>query len=164
VQQAKLKIFDPFESPINSKRPNNSSRSIQNGLSDLLSQVSGQITGQELELPAHFTFTWNNFPFAVQLSSYKNNDIASINLVGDLGFIPYSAEDYDLRQKMRIAFASLVRNGDFHISHGNRIQLSQQTDFTGDLTAKRILQVITFTLLDIKDKLDDIAEEFPHQH
>lgn len=164
VLQAHIKTFDPQKDLEISNTSDTSSLSITNGLNELLSQVSEQITSDELDLPAHFNFIWNAIPFAGQLFTYKNKNTVSISLAGDIGYIPYSAEDFVLRQKMLISLASYTRKGELHISHGNRIQVILQTDFSGTLSAKKILQVITFTLLDIKQKLAEIANEFPPQH
>ncbi|WP_417317942.1 hypothetical protein [Emcibacter sp.] len=126
-------------------------------LDRLLEKLASQVTDEKLELPASFSFRWHNIPFAGQILSYEGSNKLGLNLVANLGHVSYSAEDRSRRLELLALFMPLVRKGEFVINRHSQIQMITQTSFSGGLNAINIMSAMTFTLLDIRDKITDIA-------
>lgn len=133
-------------------------------LGKLLDDVAMQITNDAIDLPARFTFVWHNINFAGQvlLTSESSNQF-SINLVANLGHIPFSAEDKVHRKKLLDAFTPLFIKGDYRLSVNSQIQMVMLTNFTGPVNAKRVMEVITCTLLDLQADLKSVQASISGQ-
>ncbi|MFC7050527.1 hypothetical protein [Emcibacter nanhaiensis] len=138
---------------------NKKSRASIYELDRLLKQLAAEVTDEKLELPASFSFHWHGIPFAGQILTFENSDKLKLDLVANLGHLAYSAENHTRRQELLRIFRPLVRKGDFTISRHSQIQMISQTSFSGDLSARNIMTAITYTLLDLRDKLKDIAAQ-----
>lgn len=127
-------------------------------LDSLLDEIANQITEDSIVFPSHFSFTRNNIHFAGQLLYTKENDLYCLNLVANLGYIPFSAEDKIRRKKLMVTFAPLFLKGDYILSQNSQIQMILITNFTGPANAKKIMEVITYTLLDMQENLKSIQK------
>ncbi|WP_321391619.1 hypothetical protein [Emcibacter sp.] len=128
-------------------------------LDRLLKKLAAEVTDEKLELPAGFTFTWHNIPFAGQIISFEGNDELKLDLVANLGHLTYSAENLNHRKQLLSIFQPLVWKGEFVINRHSQIQLITQTSFSGELSARNIMTAITFTLIDIQGRIRDIAAQ-----
>lgn len=131
-------------------------------LDSLLTDIAEQYTGGSIDLPSHFKFNWHNINFAGQILPGKEENVLSINLVANLGFIPFSAEDKDRRRKLIDTFTPLFMKGDYSLSASSHIQMILLTDFAGPVNACRLMEAITLTLLDLQEDLKGIQKSI-HQ-
>ncbi|PCI32178.1 MAG: hypothetical protein COB54_07905 [Alphaproteobacteria bacterium] len=126
-------------------------------LGQLLDDVALQITGDSIDIPSRFSFVWHNINFAGQVLLINDSQNQfSINLVANLGHIPFSAEDRAHRKKLLESFTPLFMKGDFRLAVNSQIQMVMLTNFTGPVNAKRIMEVITCTLLDLQTDLKSV--------
>ena len=126
-------------------------------LDRLLKKLASEVTDEKIELPASFSFRWHGIPFAGQILTFEDSDTLKLDLVANLGHLAYSAENHSRRQELLRIFQPLVWKGDFTINRHSQIQMITRTSFSGDLSAKNIMTAIAYTLLDIRDKLKEIA-------
>lgn len=112
-----------------------------------------------IDIPSCFSFLWHNIKFSGQLSQAEKDDLFSVDLMADLGHIPFSAENNTHRQKLIADFTPRFRTGDYSLSKNSQIKKILQTDFSGPLNAKRLIEVITYVLLDQKDELKSVQAE-----
>ncbi len=122
-------------------------------LDHLLNDIARQITDNAIDIPARFNFVWQNTHFSGQILPAGEEHRFSLNLVVDLGYIPFSAEDKIRRKKLLEIFFPLFLNGEYTLSVNSRIQMTILTDFTGPVNARRLIETITFTLLDLQPDL-----------
>lgn len=146
-----------------SQSPEDGDKSSIFDLNELLEKVAAQVKDDDQLTAVHFSFPWNGVPFACQLMSAKDSDKMTLNLVADLGHIPYSGENRDRRQELLKVFLPLVSKGNYVINARNHIQMIINTDFANvnpnrRTTARQILDVITITLLDIKEELRETLQ------
>jgi len=127
-------------------------------LQKIMDEVALQTTGQTITFPSRFTFTWHNIGFIGQILPSKEPERFSINLVANLGYIPFSAEDNARRRKLLKTFTPLFITGDYSLSVNSQIQMILLTDFTGPANAKRLMEAITYTLLDLLEDLRSIRD------
>lgn len=126
-------------------------------LGHLLDDVARQTTDDSIDFPSQFSFIWHNIQFAGQvLRSKKGDDQFSINLVANLGYIPFSAEDCIRRKKLIETFTPLFMKGEYRLSTNSQIQMILLTNFTGPVNARRLMEAITYTLLDLQADLKSI--------
>ncbi len=125
-------------------------------LKQLLDEVARQTTGENIGLPSRFDFTWHNIFFSGQILNAHDDGKFSINLAANLGHIPFSAENKARRKKLLATFTPLFLKGDYMLSAQSQIQMVMLTDFTGPVNAKRFVEAITFTLLDLREDLKTI--------
>lgn len=125
-------------------------------LNNLLNEIARQVTDNDITFPSHFTFTSHHIHFAGQLLRDKKNEGFSLNLVANLGYIPFSAEDPGRRKKLLKTFSPLFIKGDFSLSLSSQIQMILITNFTGPVNAKKVMEVVTYTLLDMQENLKSI--------
>jgi len=129
------------------------------GLPDLghiLDDIARQITGEGIDIPARFHFIWQNIDFAGQILPAGKDTHFSLNLVAGLGHIPFSAEDKIRRKKLLEIFSPLFLRGDYSLSVNSDIQMTVLTDFAGPVNARRLMEVITLTLLDLLPDLKSL--------
>ncbi|WP_138380175.1 hypothetical protein [Luteithermobacter gelatinilyticus] len=129
-------------------------------LDRVLERLAAEVKDLDLNSPLNFSFMWHDIPFAGQILTLKENRLHELNLVANIGHLTYSAEDIVRRRKMLEIFLPLVEKGEFTINRHSQIQLIAQTTFKGGMQAKNIMTAITFTLLDIQPKLQEIAHRF----
>lgn len=126
-------------------------------LDQLLSDVARKTTEDTINFPARFNFIWHNIPFAGQILHSKNNDGEfSLNLIANLGYIPFSSENFSQRKKLLKIFTPHFMKGDYRLSSNSQIQMILLTHFDGPVNAKRLVEVITYTLLDQNSELKSI--------
>jgi len=118
-------------------------------LGHILDDIARQITGEGIDIPARFHFIWQNIDFAGQILPAGKGTHFSLNLVAGLGHIPFSAEDKIRRKKLLEIFSPLFLRGDYSLSVNSDIQMTILTDFAGPVNARRLMEVITLTLLDL---------------
>lgn len=122
----------------------------------LLDEVAGQVTGDRIDSPSRFTFIWYNINFSGQILPSDQINQFTLNLVANLGHLPFSSEDNHRRQKLLEVFTPHFMKGDYSLSLGSQIQTILLTEFTGPLNAKRLLEVITVTICDRQKELKAI--------
>ena len=122
----------------------------------LLDEVAGQVTGEHIDSPSRFTFIWHNIKFSGQILPSSLTNQFTLNLVANLGHIPFSSEDNHRRQKLLKLFTPHFMKGDYSLSLGSQVQTVLLTKFTGPLNAKRLLEVITVTICDLQKELKAI--------
>ncbi|WP_417624062.1 hypothetical protein [Paremcibacter congregatus] len=125
-------------------------------LDDLLTEIAHNVTGNSIQLPAHFKFDWHGIHFAGQVLPSQNGQNSSLNLVANLGYIPFSAENKERRRTLITTFTPLFMKGEYSLSTSSQIQMILLTEFTGSVSARRLMEVITLTLLDLQEDLKDI--------
>jgi len=128
-------------------------------LNNLLDDIASHLTGKTISFPSHFTFTWRDILFAGQLLHHQEQDNYSISLVAELGYIPFSAEDRIRRQSLLSSLTPHFRTGDCSLSRHSQIQMVLQTRFNGPANAKRLIEVITYTLLDQQNTLETTMDK-----
>jgi len=75
-----------------------------------------------IDIPSCFSFLWHNIKFSGQLSQAEKDDLFSVDLVADLGHIPFSAENNTHRQKLIADFTPRFRTGDYSLSKNSQIK------------------------------------------
>ncbi len=134
-----------------------SDRSSLLNLELLLDGVAKQITDNNIEFPSQFNFIWHNIQFSGQiLDPKKGLDLFSINLTANLGYLPFSSENKAHRKKLFETFSSQLTNGEYILSPNSQIQIILQTQFSGPVDGKRLVEVISYTLLDQQAELKSI--------
>ena len=133
------------------------SKSSMFNLGQLLDDVTQQITDKNIDSSSKFNFIWHNIQFAGQLlHSKKEDNQFTINLVANLGYLPFSSENNAHRKKLIEAFTPQFMKGDYIMSQNSQIQMVVLTGFTGPVNAKRLVEVISITLLDHQAELKSI--------
>lgn len=123
-----------------------------------MDNISDQLTSDRIFSPSRFHFSWRDIDFAGQFLHSKETDLYSVNLVANLGIIPFSSENKSLRKQLRGKFMPLFLRGDLTLSQNSSIQMVLLTEFSGPVSAKRLMEVITYTLMDHQDDLDMFQE------
>lgn len=122
----------------------------------LLNDIARQLSGSGIDAPSRFCFIWQNIHFAGQVLSAGDDNCCSLNLVASPGYIPFSAEDAPRRRKLLDIFTPLFARGDYSLSVNSQIQMTILTSFAGPVNARRLVEVITFTLLDLQVEMDSL--------
>jgi hypothetical protein len=118
-------------------------------IDQLLSQMTAEVTGSGITYPVDFTFIWQNIPFTAQVTPVTDRDnYFTVTLMANLGYLPFSAEDAPRRENLLTTFAQHFITGEYILLPNSRIERTITTDFTGPVNARRLMDVITFTLLD----------------
>ncbi len=125
-------------------------------MTHLLDDVMGQVTGNHIVSPSRFTFIWQNIDFSGQILSSSQANQFTLNLVANLGYLPFSSEDNHRRKELLKIFTPHFTKGDYSLSIGSQIQTVLLTKFTGPLNAKRLLEVIIVTICDRQKELKAI--------
>ncbi|MCK5424556.1 MAG: hypothetical protein KAI89_04220 [Emcibacter sp.] len=126
-------------------------------IGQLLNDVTCQITDNNINFPAQFKFIWHNIQFTGRILRSENEvDQYCLNLVADLGYIPFSSENFLLRKKLLKLFTPLFMKGDYSLSENSHIQMVLMTNFSGPANARRLVEVITYTLFDLHVELKSI--------
>ncbi len=141
---------------LNAAQSENIKQPVQQNLKQLLDEVARKTTDDNINLPSRFDFTWHNIHFAGQILRAQEAGKFSINLAANLGHIPFSAEDKVRRKKLFATFTPLFLKGEYMLSAQSQIQMILMTDFTGPMNAKRLVEAITYTLLDLREDLKTI--------
>ncbi|NOZ43534.1 MAG: hypothetical protein GXP02_10325 [Alphaproteobacteria bacterium] len=125
-------------------------------LDHLLNDIARQITDSGIDIPSHFSFIWHKIHFVGQILPQGQDNRFSLNLVASLGYIPFSAEDKSYRKKLLDLFTPLFMSGDYTLSVNSQIQMIILTGFVGPVNARRLVEAITFTLLDLQPDLTSV--------
>ncbi len=141
---------------LNTAQSENAPPPVQHNLKQLLDEIARKTTDDNINFPSRFNFTWHNIYFAGQILRAQEVGKFSINLAANLGHIPFSAEDKVRRKKLFATFTPLFLKGEYMLSAQSQIQMILLTDFVGPMNAKRLVEAITYTLLDLREDLKTI--------
>ena len=123
-------------------------------IDQLLSKMTAEVTGSGIDFPVQFTFIWHNISFTAQVTPVAGEaNHFTMTLVANLGYIPFSAEDATRRKKALAAMAQHFTTGEYILLPNSQIVRTLTTDFTGPVNARRLMDVITFVLLDQQAEL-----------
>ncbi|PCJ38874.1 MAG: hypothetical protein COA81_11655 [Alphaproteobacteria bacterium] len=118
-------------------------------IDQILSHMTARITESDIAFPINFTFIWHNITFTAKVTSViGRDDYFALTLTANLGYLPFSAEDAARRKNLLERFAQHFITGKYVLLPNSRIERTLTTDFTGPVNARRLMDVITFTLLD----------------
>ncbi len=127
-------------------------------LQELMNDVALQTTDVAIKFPSRFTFSWQNINFSGQILRSERPGIFSMNLVANLGYIPFSSEDKTRRKELLTTFTPSFIKGDYNLSMNSQIQMVLFTEFSGPVNAKRLMEVITYSLIDVRDNFKSTQE------
>ena len=120
----------------------------------LLGQASQELTRLQPKLPAGFTFMWRGIAFSARAESLPGG--IRLMLSGDMGAVPYSAENRTGRAKL----LTLVRcqgagaSPEFQVSREQRLVLLAEVEVQAPVTAAAILGWTAHLLLRSKPYID----------
>jgi len=127
-------------------------------LQELMNDVALQTTDVAIKFPSRFTFSWQNINFSGQILRSESPGIFSMNLVANLGYIPFSSEDKTRRKDLLTTFTPSFIKGDYNLSMNSQIQMVLFTEFSGPVNAKRLMEAITYSLIDVRDNFKSTQE------
>ncbi|MBL4800356.1 MAG: hypothetical protein JKY45_00595 [Emcibacter sp.] len=122
----------------------------------IVNTMAQQITKKGLELPATFHFIWHDIKFSGELLQAKEDNLFTLILVAKLGHIPFSAEDKNRRRNLLETLSPLFIAKDYNLSINSQVEKTLHTDFSGPISAKRLMEVIAYVLLDQQDDLKSV--------
>ncbi len=108
-------------------------------------------------LPLYYHFDFNKIPFECQILSRDDDNSYIVNLTAKLGFLPYSSENRQKRQKILKNFQNLMQHRLIIMDHHCNMTFPIETSITGQLNAKIMMEAIVYTLLDVEDILSIIT-------
>lgn len=108
-------------------------------------------------LPLYYNFDFNDLPFECQILADNNKNSYIVNLTADLGYLPYSCENKNKRHKILKNFQNLMSHNLIIIDHHCNMTFPINTSIKGDLSAKRMMEAILYTLLDVQEVLSIIS-------
>ncbi len=120
-------------------------------LQELMNDMALQATDETIKFPSRFTFSWQNISFLGQILRSEKPGIFSMNLVANLGYIPFSSENKNRRESLLTAFTPSFIKGDYNLSVNSQIQMVLRTEFSGPVNARRLMEAIAYTLLDLRE-------------
>jgi len=128
-------------------------------LNQLLDDIAGQGNDGRIESRSRFNFYWRNIHFLGQILPSPKAHHFSISLVANLGYLPFSSEDFARRTKLLKIFTPLFMRGDYILAAGSKIQTTLMTSFKGPVNAKTLVEAITYTLLEHHADLTSLQME-----
>lgn len=110
--------------------------------------------------PINFRFQWQGIPFAARVVM-TDDGATRLRLVGDLGPIPYSAEDARRRDRLLslIRWHAAARPCRFAVGQRQHLNLLGDADVATPLTGTAIIAAATQLLLQARSHLDLAAEQ-----
>jgi hypothetical protein len=134
-----------------------------NGLEQHMGVIDAHMVDYESLLPLYYDFEYFNIPFSCQIlhDSYDKSYI--INLTANVGYLPYSSENKSQRQRMLKNFAHLLSNNLIIKDRHSHLTFPINTTLTGDINAKKVMETILYTILDVKEVLDIINETMQYK-
>ncbi len=102
-------------------------------------------------LPLHYTFVHQGLTFDCDIAKDDTNDKIVVGLTADLGHLPYSAENMVRRMELLEILNPLIARGVVTLDHHCKLTLPVATSLKDGLCASRLMEAITYTLLDLRD-------------
>ncbi|MFQ5535737.1 MAG: hypothetical protein ACE5EM_13095 [Sphingomonadales bacterium] len=103
------------------------------------------------ELPCQFGFMWADIPFSAHLSQLPDADMVTLDLTGDLGELPFTAEAETARADLRASLLSDSETfpGSFDVSPDNRVSFSNRTLVPAPTTSDKVMTALVISLLQV---------------
>lgn len=113
----------------------------------------GHPAGQfdEIELPRKFEFEWSGMGFSAALRQCGADSGFELELICDLGSVPYTAENKSARREIKQGLLDPVMPlpGRFRISPDKHVTFSNRTTISDTATGDTIVTALTVCLLQI---------------
>ncbi|MBT5187839.1 MAG: hypothetical protein HOH19_11510 [Kordiimonadaceae bacterium] len=109
-------------------------------------------------LPLYYQFKYNDLPFDCQIVHHENKQSYILNLTAKIGYLPYSAENQPLREKIINNLSNLIRLGVIVMDHHCNMTFPIKTIIKDEINANKLMETITYTLLDVQEVLTIILE------
>ena len=124
------------------------------GLDRHLLKAAQELARLDPKLPAEFTFTWQGTAFSARAERHAMG--LRLFLRGDLGALPYSAEDRSSRDKL-LAILRGPRagaSGRFHLCRRQHLRFTSETETAAPLSGKAMVIQTIQVLLGAKPCFD----------
>ena len=128
-----------------------------NELNKHLRLIDDHMVDYEALLPLYYQFEYHGIPFDCQVIHLETEGAYNINLTANIGYLPYSSENKIRRQQILKDFGHLMAHKLIIIDHHCNLTFPLNTMVTGELNAKKVVETILYTLLDVKDILEIIS-------
>jgi hypothetical protein len=113
----------------------------------------------EPELPVNFQFKWHGIPFTARVE--RSDAGPRLLLVGDLGPVPFSAEDAEGRRRLLSLAKWVDAKGACRFAVGQRhhLNLLGESRIAAPLTGTTIVAAATNCLLEARPYIDLVEEQ-----
>lgn len=108
-------------------------------------------------LPLYYNFEFRQIPFECQVIAGENNGSYIVNISAQIGHLPYSCENQTKRKKILNNFNHLMHHKLITMDHHCNMTFPLKTTITGKINAKKVMETILYTLLDVQEVLDIIV-------
>lgn len=134
-----------------------------NGIEQHLDMIDSYKVDYESLLPLYYDFEYFNIPFSCQVLNDDHESSYIINLTAKIGHLPYSSENKSQRQRMLKNFGHLMAHNLITMDHHCNMTFPVSTTITGEISAKRVMEAILYTILDVKEVLDIINDTMQYK-
>ncbi|MCC3860838.1 hypothetical protein [Pseudemcibacter aquimaris] len=129
-----------------------------NGLDLHMDMVDDHNVDYETLLPLYYQFNYHGINFDCEVINSENYGSYDINLTAQIGYLPYSSENKSRREKILKNFSHLMAHNLITLDHHCNLTFPVSTTINGEINAKKVMETILYTLLDVKEVLEIIAD------
>ena len=130
---------------------------VMNALELKTSELSSKTNEIDNKLPLNYTFNHRGLPFDCYIDHDETDDRIIVKLTADLGHLPYSAENKAKRAEMLLKLGPLMAKGKISLDSHCKLSVIESTSMGDELCAKKLMECLLYTLLDIRDIIDVVV-------
>jgi hypothetical protein len=134
-----------------------------NGIEQHMGVIDSHKVDYVTLLPLYYDFEYSNIPFDCQILHDEYDESYIINLIAKVGHLPYSSENKSQRQRILKNFSHLMAHNLILIDRHSSLTFPISTTLTGKINAKKVMEAILYTLLDVKEVIDIITETMQYK-
>ncbi|MDG1707848.1 MAG: hypothetical protein P8H03_03760 [Emcibacteraceae bacterium] len=114
-------------------------------------------------LPLYYDFEYSNVSFDCQVLHDEYDRSYIINLIAKIGHLPYSSENKQQRQLILKNFSHLMAHNLIVKDRHSYLTFPISTTLAGDINARKVMETILYTLLDVKEVIDIINDTMQYK-
>jgi len=134
-----------------------------NGIEQHMGVIDSHKVDYETLLPLYYDFEHSNIPFDCQVLHDEYDGSYIINLIAKIGHLPFSSENKSQRQRVLKNFSHLITHNLILIDRHSSMTFPISTTLTGEINAKKVMETILYTLLDVKEAIDIINDTMQYK-
>ncbi|MDG1997071.1 MAG: hypothetical protein P8J14_11290 [Emcibacteraceae bacterium] len=134
-----------------------------NGIEQHLGVIESHKVDYKSLLPLYYNFEHSNISFDCQVLHDEYDGSYIINLIAKIGHLPYSSENNLQRQNMLKNFSHLIAHNLILKDKHSHLTFPISTTFTGEINAKKVMEIILYTLMDVKEIIDIINDTMQYK-
>lgn len=112
----------------------------------------------ETLLPLYYQFDYHGITFDCEVINSEYDGSYDVNLTAQIGYLPYSSENKERRALILKNFGQLMAHNLITRDHHCNLSFPVSTTIRGEINAKKVMETILYTLLDVKEVLEVIAD------